>query len=342
MANESINVLYLSDNHYAPFAGVSIVSLFENNKHFDAIRVFVIDDNIAEDNKQKMRQVAEQYGRELIFLDVSYGIRTLESMGAPKYRNSYTTYLKLFTLAELPADVHRVFFIDSDSVVLGSLSGLTDFDMQGNPVAAVKDILCRAYMITLGFDPNDSWYNMGMMLVDVDLWKSMQCQQMIMNQMKIRSAYVAVDQDLLNICLHGRISTLSPVYNATPHHYLFEHEDVMKNFPQADFYGKPEIEESRRHPVIHHFERFVGDSPWNKGSLHPYVADFDRYLAISPWKAYQKQPSGNQSLIFRAERLLYRVLPKRLFLKFYAFGMRQYFARRNAQLSRGGVANIQS
>ena len=119
MSEKKLSVLYLTDNNYAAYAGVSIVSLFENNKHLDGIKVYVIDDNISDDNKAKMQEAAQNYGREIIFLDVSSGIKKLEAIGAPKYRDSYTTYLKLFAFGMLPDEDERVFFIDSDSVVVG-------------------------------------------------------------------------------------------------------------------------------------------------------------------------------------------------------------------------------
>ena len=63
-----LNVLYLTDNNYAPFAGVSVTSLFINNKNIDNIVVYIIDDNISGDNKEKFNLLARKYNREIIFL----------------------------------------------------------------------------------------------------------------------------------------------------------------------------------------------------------------------------------------------------------------------------------
>lgn len=215
-----LNILYLTDNNYAAFAGVSIISLFENNRTIDRFHVYVIDDSIADDNKAKMRAVAEQYGHDLFFLDLSEGIRILEEMKIPKYRNSYTTYLKLFTFNLLPDTVKRIFFIDSDSVVVGDLGELIDLDMQGCVIGAVRDGISQPWKVALGYDSNDSWFNMGVMLVDVDAWKADGAQDKVIAQLQKRKAYFAVDQDILNITQHGRIMTLHPRYNATPHHYV--------------------------------------------------------------------------------------------------------------------------
>lgn len=337
--SKKINILYLSDVNYAAFAGTSVVSLFENNKHLDEIVVWLIDDDLGEDNRIKFREAAEQYGREVRFLDMSEGIRKLQAIGAPKYRNSYTTYLKLFAFGLLPEDVHRIFFIDSDSVVTGKLDGVLDFDMQGNAVAAVKDVLCRDYMVSLGFPSEDNWYNMGVMLVDVDAWRRDNCEEKIIESMKKRCAYVAVDQDLLNTTLHGKITTLPPCYNTTPHHYVYDHKTVMKAFPWVDFYSEEEIKEAQSAPVIRHFERFLGQSPWHLNNLHPFTKDFDYYMSISPWKDYEKKKSVN-TLTFRIERLLYRVLPKKLFVPIFAKFYRRYFKKTADGLLKGDIKNI--
>lgn len=338
MTNE-IHILYLSDVNYATFAGTSVVSLFENNRHFDQITVWLIDDNLGEENRRKFQEAADTYGREVRFLDMSDGIRKLQEIGAPRYRNSYTTYLKLFAFGMLPDDVHRVFFIDSDSVVTGKLDELTTFDMQGNTVAAVMDVLCKDYMISLGFPAEDNWFNMGVMLVDIDAWKQNGCEAQIIENMKKRCAYVAVDQDLLNTTLHGKITTLPPCYNTTPHHYVYDHDDVMKCFPWDHFYSEEEIAQAQKNPVIRHFERFLGQSPWHLKSLHPFTKDFDYYLSISPWKDYQKQKANN-TMTFRIERLLYRILPKKLFLPIFAHFYRRYFKKTADSLIKGSINNI--
>lgn len=153
--------MYLSDNNYATYAGVSILSLLENNQMIDEICVYVIDDNIADDNKKKYNEIISKYGREIVYLDMRFAIETLKRLGAPSYRNSYTTYLKIFAFAALKKyDVERVFFVDSDSIVLGDLSEMIDYDMNGKTICAVQDILCRDYMVSLGFEKSDAWYNM--------------------------------------------------------------------------------------------------------------------------------------------------------------------------------------
>jgi lipopolysaccharide biosynthesis glycosyltransferase len=341
MVKKELNILYLTDNNYAAFAGVSITSLFINNKNIDKLHVYVIDDRIEQINKDKMLELASQYGHDIIFLDLTEGIRILQDMGIPKYRNSYTTYLKLFTFNLLPDNVKRIFFIDSDSVVVDDLSDLIDIDMQGHMIAAVRDGISHPYKIALGFDKDDSWFNMGVMLVDVEAWKANHAQDKIIAQLKKRKGYIAVDQDLLNITQHGNIMTLHPKYNATPHHYVYKETAFRRAFPQGGFYDSLEImKEAQEHPVIRHFERFVGQSAWNLETVHPYAFLFDQYLAQSPWKDYKKK-RAQLSGVLKIENILYKILPPNIFVYIYALGFKRYLLNTNRKLeSAENITNI--
>ena len=50
-----LNVLYQTDDNYAPIAGVSMTSLFETNRHLDEIHVYMLDDGIYGENLEKYR-----------------------------------------------------------------------------------------------------------------------------------------------------------------------------------------------------------------------------------------------------------------------------------------------
>lgn len=336
-----LSIMYLSDNNYAPFAGISLFSLFVNNKTIDHFDIYIIDDGISSENKIKMLNLADTYDHTIVFLDMRRGIEALRNVGAPTYRGSYTTYLKLFAFNELPETCHRVLFIDSDSVVVDDVGELADFDMQGNVICAVKDGLTQKYKVALGFDKNDAWYNMGVMLVDVDMWKSTNAEKEILNQLKIRSAYVSVDQDLLNITQHGNIGTLHPRYNATPHHYVYSARQFNRAFRPKGFYDDPKVtEEANMNPVIRHFERFVGESAWNENSCHPYAGLFEEYRSRSPWRDYVKRPA-DPSFIFRFEKLLYLHLPKGVFIHLLSLGFNHYMLSTNKMMiSMGDVNDI--
>ena len=64
-----LNVLYQTDDNYAPIAGVSMTSLFETNQHLDEIHVYMLDDGISQENLEKYRKLCVQYGRDIEIID---------------------------------------------------------------------------------------------------------------------------------------------------------------------------------------------------------------------------------------------------------------------------------
>ena len=53
-----MNIIYSSSDAYSELAGVSITSLFENNKNIDDIEVYIIDNGISEKNKEHFHKIA--------------------------------------------------------------------------------------------------------------------------------------------------------------------------------------------------------------------------------------------------------------------------------------------
>lgn len=54
--NISLNVLYFSSDLFVDVAASSIVSLLENNKSFEDIKIYVIDDGISNEKCELLRK----------------------------------------------------------------------------------------------------------------------------------------------------------------------------------------------------------------------------------------------------------------------------------------------
>ena len=47
----NLNIIYSSDDNYCIYMGVSILSVLENNKNFNSINIYIVDNNINDVNK---------------------------------------------------------------------------------------------------------------------------------------------------------------------------------------------------------------------------------------------------------------------------------------------------
>ena len=55
-----MNILYTCDNNYVWLMGISMTSLFDNNKDMKEITVYLIGDNISDENREKLTEIAEK------------------------------------------------------------------------------------------------------------------------------------------------------------------------------------------------------------------------------------------------------------------------------------------
>ena len=66
---KQLGVLYACDENYAPWAGISMYSLFENNRELEALTVYCVTDRVSDASREKLAKQAEHYARDLVFVD---------------------------------------------------------------------------------------------------------------------------------------------------------------------------------------------------------------------------------------------------------------------------------
>lgn len=327
-----LNVLYQFNEKYAPYAGVSITSLFENNKNSENITVYILGEDLSEDSKDRFGRLGEQYGRTVLFKETEDIINQMKQWGIPSYRGSYAANLRLFLPYFLEENVERVLYLDADTVVASSLEELYGTEMKDDALGMVIDSLGHKYKQTIGFQIDEPYYNSGVILFDLINWKKNQCTEKIIQHLKEGNIhYGSPDQDLLNVVCKNKIKCMDLKYNMQPIHLVFKTKDYFRCYPKEAYYSEEEINHAAKHAVIYHFFRFLGEFPWNKGNLHPDNEIFDRYLSLSPWKGYEKQKSEG-SMAMKIEKMLFCVLPGSMFLKIFVL-FHNLYTKKRAEIS---------
>jgi len=317
-----MNVLYQSDNNYAIYMGVSICSLLENNKAANDIHVYIIDDGIAEENKNKIENMVGEYKRQVSFVSgesVLGNSEISETFSYTGMRKNSHSYLKMFFERLMPDITGRMIYIDCDTAIEGDISELEYIDMYDKTIGMVLDSLIIDSKQSVGLNKEDNYYNSGVILIDIDKWRERECSRRIMEHIKNVRTYGTVDQDVLNIELKDEIVTLPIKYNLQPIHLVYPYKLYSKVYKHCEkYYEQEEIEEAVKKPAIIHYLRYVGESPWNADNVHPGTVFFDKYLAISPWNGFPKKRS-NRGMVFKIEKWLYKLLPQNIFLRIFYF-----------------------
>ena len=118
-------VIYHSSDSFAEVTGVSMVSLFENNKQMDRIQVLYIERGMSDENKMKLQSIAEKYNREISFMEMPNWSEKLNiELKSSKAGWLGFGYNRLFLTEFIPDNVDRVLYLDSDTVIEDSLDEL--------------------------------------------------------------------------------------------------------------------------------------------------------------------------------------------------------------------------
>lgn len=313
MNRSSLNVLYQFDENYAPFAGVSLTTLFESNQDINQITVYLAAKDISEKNKNLLNQMAQQFGRELVYLNVEDIYQKIEQFGAKGWNGSLATWMKMFIMDELPESVDQLLYLDSDTLIIGSLHELAELDMGEYPVAAVIDSVAYNACNRLGL--SSAYCNAGLIYFNLKYWRAHDVQRRMLECLQENVArYPVNDQDLLNDFFRNNILRLSPRYNFQGTHYFYDDDVYFSTWkwPKDRYYSREEIANARKDVRIIHFFRFCGQYPWQPGNVHPCQHLYEEARDKSLWKDY-RYPTKPLKMLYRIEQLLYKTLPQKLF-----------------------------
>ena len=328
-AEMRLDVLYQINDKYAPYCGVSMTSLFENNKHMEEIRVFILGEKLSSSSESKFRLLAAKYKRSICFINTEKLMVMMRQLKMPTYRGSYAANMRLFLPYVLGDDIDRILYLDADTIVTGMLDELLIMPMEGHPLAMSLDSLVRMHKSRLGFTQADYYYNSGVILFSMKQWREMRCSERICNHVKnVRAWYPSPDQDLLNVVLKGEILKLPPEYNLQPAYLAFSLKDYFATFGGRGFYKRKEIQDAISAPRIYHFFRFVGEFPWNRDNVHPDNDLFDKYLAISPWNDYEKN-KARIGLVLKIEKIIYKRIPRAVFIRLFRIAYENFIYKAN-------------
>jgi len=332
----TFNILYCSDNNYAPYLGISIMSVLESNKDAEKIVFYVVSDNISEENLKRLEKQISLYGenRSLVLIDGNAWIKRLQDLKLMPYRGGLTTNLRLYFREYIGEDVERLLYLDCDTLVCESLEGLFSTPM-GDAAGAVvlESLVDKEYKNIIGFEPKDFYFNAGMVLFDVKNWIKHGCDETLYKYMNNPEYhYPNNDQDFLNLLLKEHHVILSPKYNFQTIHQAYSDKIYFKTYSGEGYYSREEIEESRKAPVILHMYRFLGQFPWHKKAIHPWRELWWQYVAKSLWSDIC--PRENKGKVFAVERVIYRVCPKSIFLPLFKKYQVFYFTKKMKELKR--------
>lgn len=278
-----MKVMYTCDNNYVWLMGISTISLFENNKNLEELIVYLLGENISEQNIIELEKIGHKYGRKVIIIDVPQ-LNIPSSLVSVRWPLS--AFTRLISGKILPSDVEKILYLDCDTVVLGDISELEDVDFNGNIVMGVKDCISGTYKKNIGLNKNSPYVNAGVILFDMTALRridiALEIEKYMSKYMKLINY---ADQDILNGIFLDRIGEINPKFDVMTIDVVHTHEEIRQLRRPTNFYTKNEIDEAKINPtIIHYTTNMKVVRPWFSNTNHPFSNEFKRYMDMSVWK----------------------------------------------------------
>lgn len=277
-----MNILYTLNDKFVPQVSAGICSICENNKDFDEINFYLISDGITQENKTKLKEFVQSYGRNLI----------IEELGdIKKYINfefdtsgwNQIVLARLILDNFLPESVEKVLYLDGDTIVRGNLNELWNTNLDKYIIGASIEPTVdkkRKKILNLELKP---YYNAGVLLINLKRWKDENIGKKVLDYYKENEGKLfANDQDAINGALSEEIYTLSPTYNFCNNFYKYSYKFLKKVMRPVSYVEEDVFKDALDNPKIIHY---LGEErPWRIGNKHKYKDDYFKYLDKTPWK----------------------------------------------------------
>ena len=272
--NKTYNICYACDDNYAPLAGVSIASFLKNANVEDFFCFYILDNDISSDNKKKIMSLKWIKNCEIKFVDVDK--TRFENLYLPSKKGylSISAYYR-FVISDLFKDLDRILYVDCDVISTSSIKEFYNIDFGDKYVAVVKDTACCENQRRLGFSENEVYFNSGVILVNLELWRKNGLSDSLFANIKDGLD----DQDILNIVLKGKTLIVDDKWN---------------------WQGKAKHYKEKIYPNLIHF--ITAYKPWVTGSKLGFNNEYFKALRLTHWNSFYEQNLRRFLPVFHKDR----------------------------------------
>ncbi len=291
-----MHIVLASDNNYAPFVAVTLVSILRTNPALTTLHVHLLANGIADDTLRRMTDIPGSERLDLHTYDIS-DLRQRLQVNVPD-TIAMSSYARLFIADLLPTDIDKVLYLDCDVVAAADLTELWKTDLGDAWVAGVLDALYGDEPKTaVGMAPTAPYFNAGILLVELAAWREQNMTHRFLDFLLAHGGAVYHhDQGIINGVCAGHTMTLHPRYNMSSS--LYSHPGSFVRRRITPFYTDNELAEGRKHPALVHFTEGFYNRPWKRHCDHPKKQLFFDNLRLTPWHDMPLQPD-TRALVVR-------------------------------------------
>lgn len=274
---DKINILCCTDDKYAPYYGVMLTSLFDNNKG-ESFDIYIMTAGLGDDTLKDYQSLTNQYHAGLHIVIVNEEVLKNCPIRIGDHI-TIATYYRLLAPMLLP-NIEKILYLDGDIIINGNIRPLWETNIDNYAIAAVIDTVYndKEQHIRLYLPQDAAYFNAGVLLINLCYWRQHDIIEQCLKCIEVnRDQLLYHDQDTLNIVLLNKVKYLPLKYNMQ-HGFVYTFL-----FNKMDEEYKKEILNNLYNPIIIHYSSHR--KPWFKRSPLPYAPFFLYYRKHSLWKS---------------------------------------------------------
>ena len=276
-----INVCFATDNNYAKYMGLALMSILKSANKEDNFHFFILDNKIKQEEKNKIATLQKIKPFEITYLPISD--ENFKDCRFNAKKITVTTYAR-FLIPSLIKE-EKILYLDCDIFVRKSLAPLFNTDISEYFMAGVKDIgLSKKYILSKfkGTIEPDDYINAGVLLINNERWQRKSIADDLFNYAGTHSADLKfADQDVINYILRSGFLKINPTWNMM--------DDYFDPYYCLKQKNKNEILEAQKDPAIRHFK------PWKPNNTKEFREEYIEMMKTSPWAEFT--PKDDLSLL---------------------------------------------
>ena len=212
LAKETINIAFTIDKNFPAYTLLVINSILLNNSSKSDYMFYIVENDLTEKDKAKMRKYIERRGQKIQFINVDTAVidnnenfYQNEHTGSAHVTRIGTARILLGKL--LPENIHKVIYLDSDILVLSDIKELWDYDISKYAAGMAENVTTTGKKVM--------YYNSGVILMNLDYWRKYNLAEKITKYLNDNRNLEFPDQDAINAVLAGKILGLPVGWNET-------------------------------------------------------------------------------------------------------------------------------
>lgn len=212
---ERIHIVAATNNGYAKPLAVMLTSLFENKKSNNPVTIHIIDGDISNDNKRRLRNSVKRYHAEIKFLRVN---QSHYQNAKVHFHLSKETYYRISIPSLLDKHIDKALYLDCDMILKEDITNLWKVDLKHYELGAVRIPGHVDRYKELSIPEHMGYFNAGLLLMNLKKWRANHTSDKVLRFIRNNPRKLKyMDQDALNAILKGKWMKLAPKWNFQVH-----------------------------------------------------------------------------------------------------------------------------